>query len=540
MPASDLPPLVIALLDPAAYSHPVEHVELRQTHISNVFMAGDYVYKVKKPVDFGFLNYSTLSRRRYYCHQEVKLNSRLCSGTYLGVVPIREAEDGAMRVNGPAGKVVEYAVWMRRLPDDRMMHKLLDEGRVTPQMVSAVAEKLLPFHQSAETSPAIARYGDWAIRYNCTENVEQWQPYIGRTITAEQDAILRAYLEAFYSRKADVMARRVEESRIRRCHSDLRSDAVCFIGGGIAPADICIFDCVEFSRRITLVDTARDVSFLAMDLEYRGYEALAETFVRRYEALAHDSDLETVLPFYACYNACVRGKVEGFLLDVPGIPEPDREEAAVRARGYFDLAVKYARSLPPAMLVITCGLSASGKSSLAKALRPRLDADVLSSDMIRKRIAGLDPGERAGAAYRAGIYSPEMSERTYEALMDEARPRLLAGRSVILDAAFLRRDQRKLAVRMAKQTGAQFACVVAEAAEQDIRQRMAARLEIGSGPSDADWTIYVQQKRRFQRPGDVPAGRLFSVDTSGDSSRQVEAVVQGLRGISPLSVPAVG
>ncbi|MEO6198018.1 MAG: AAA family ATPase, partial [Dehalococcoidia bacterium] len=474
MLATDHSPIVTAMLNPATYTHPVDRVEMLQTHISYVFLAGEYVYKIKKSVNFGFLNYSSLARRRYYCGREVTLNRRLCSDVYLGVVPIRD-DGGTIHANGRRGKIIEYAVWMKRLPEERMMHNLLERGQVTVEMVAAVAEKLVPFHKSAQTSPRIARYGDWAIRYNCAENVRQWQPFIGRTITKDQDAILRAYLQAFYARKADVMKRRVDELRIRECHSDLRSDAVCFTCDEDTTDCICILDCVEFNRRIMMVDGARDVSFLAMDLEYRGHKGLAEAFVSRYKALADDQDLGDVLPYYAAYNACVRGKVESFLLDLPEVPEKEKREAAKRARRYFDLAVEYAKSLPPAYLVIACGLSGSGKSTVAAKLSQKLGAEVVSSDVIRKRLLGMNPDAPATEEYRAGIYSAEMTERTYRAMFDQARESLKHGRSVILDATFLRRSDRRAAARLAKETGAQFACVAISAAERETKQRMEGR-----------------------------------------------------------------
>ncbi|KKK84431.1 hypothetical protein LCGC14_2783430, partial [marine sediment metagenome] len=183
MSESALPPVIRALLDPAAYPHPVDRVKLIQTHISYVLLAGEHVYKVKKPVDFGFLDFSTLRKRRYYCRQEVILNARLCPDTYLGVSRIRD-QDGRITVDG-AGKVIEYAVHMRRLPAERMMDRLLESAEVTDQMIRRVADRLARFHADAETSVRIAEYGDWAIRYNWRENVQQWTPYIGRTLTPE-------------------------------------------------------------------------------------------------------------------------------------------------------------------------------------------------------------------------------------------------------------------------------------------------------------------------------------------------------------------
>ncbi|MEX0684348.1 MAG: AAA family ATPase [Dehalococcoidia bacterium] len=547
MPATDLPPLIQALLTSAPYSHPAGRISLIQTHISYVILTRDYVYKIKKPVDFGFLNYSTLGRRRYYCGRELTLNRRLCSDTYLGVVPIRKIRDGyrvdTSSVRGfggsePTGPIVEYAVLMRRLPEERMMNHLLEQNAVDNRMIDDIAAKLVPFHQSsAATSPEIARYGDWAIRYNVRENAQQWTPYIGRTITEEQDRILRAYMDAFYARRADVMQRRVDELRIRECHSDLRSDAICIVDPNAGPDGICVMDCVEFNRRITHVDVARDVTFLAMDLEYRGRPDLAGEFTRQYIERANDPDLPDVMPYYSFYNACVRGKVESFMLDVPGVPDSQKRAAAKRASRYFELACHYAESLPPAMLVITCGLAGTGKSTVARNVARRIDAVVLSSDVIRKQMSGLDPRERVLDDFRAGLYSATRTDRTYDALFDDAREHLMAGRSVVLDASFLRRQHRRAATRLARETGAQFACVEVSARESAIRERLAGRLARGRDASDARWDIYVQQKRRYQHPTEVPRERLVKVDNTRPRSATVRTILDALRTISPLSVP---
>src|SRR3990172_1130362 len=223
---------------------------------------------------------------------------------------------------------------MRRLPEDRMMHHLMKQGEVTTRMMEAVAEKVAVFHARAETSPRIARYGDWAIRYNTDENIAQWAPYIGRSLTAEQDRILRAYFEAFFAQKSDVLQRRIDELRIHRVHADLRSDAVCIAEtrGRPGPDDICIFDCVEFSRRLSLLDVARDVGFLRMDLDYRGREDLSRAFLDHYAEVSGDGDLFEIVEFYASYSACVRGKVEAFLLDQPEVPKREKRQARDASR----------------------------------------------------------------------------------------------------------------------------------------------------------------------------------------------------------------
>ncbi len=499
-----------------------------QTHISYVLLAGDYVYKIKKPVDFGFLDYSTLAKRRYYCGQEVRLNSRLCSDTYLGVVAIRSHNDSVSFTG--RGHIVEYAVKMRRLPGERMMDRLLEKGAIDDSMIRSVAARLQAFHANAETSKLSAGAGDRAIRYAWRENFDQWAASVGQTLTAEQDRILRGFGEAFFARKSAVLERRVAQLRIRECHSDLRSDAVCFTDG------VCIFDCVEFSRRIRLVDVARDVGFLAMDLEHRSHRELADAFVGDYVRLSGDEDLREVIDFYKCYNACVRAKVEGLLVAESEVPTSKRRAARKAARRYFDLACQYATELAPAMLIITCGLPGTGKSTLAQSIAEHVGFPVISSDIVRKESAGLPPQEHRDEAFGQGIYAADVTERTYTELLDRARPLLLGGRSVILDASFIRRSHRKAAFRLAQDTGAQFACALLDAPLETVRRRLARRVARRTGASDARWQTYVAQKRRFQQPSDLPPGRLSVLSTPRRADVNVADVLRWLRGISPLSL----
>jgi aminoglycoside phosphotransferase family enzyme/predicted kinase len=527
VPSSKLPLLIRALLDPSVYPHPVSKVELVQTHISFVLLAGDYVYKIKKAVDFGFLDYTTLAKRRYYCREEVRLNSRLCSDTYLGVVAIRSSNDDVSFTG--RGRIVEYAVKMRRLPEERMMNRLLPKGAVDDSMIRSVAARLAAFHANAATSKLSAREGDRAIRYAWKENFDQWAPSVGQTLTAQQDRILRCFGEAFFARTNAVLERRVAQLRIRECHSDLRSDAVCFTDG------VCIFDCVEFSRRIRLVDVARDVGFLAMDLEYRGHPDLAGAFVHEYVRLSGDKDLTEVIGFYKCYNACVRAKVEGLLIGESEVPESKRRAAPKAARRYFDLACRYASELAPALLIITCGLPGTGKSTLARRVAERTGFTLLSSDIVRKEMAGRASEEHHYEPFGKGIYARDFTERTYAALLTRASPLLLEGRSVILDASFIRRSHRKAAVRLAKETGAQFACVLFEVPAETVHRRLRQRVARGTGPSDARWDTYVAQKRRFQRPSEIPPQRVWACKTARVAATSA-SIVNWLEALSPLSL----
>jgi len=332
---SALPSVVEALVEPRAYPHKPPKIELVQTQMSFVFLAGEYVYKVKKPVNLGYLDYTTLEKRQYFCRQEVELNRRLCPDVYLSVVPVVE-EEGGFHVEGQ-GRAIEYAVKMRQLPRDRMMDVLLPRGQVTPEMVAGVAEKLVNFHQKAETNQRIAAFGGLdVIRHNCDENFAQTDKYIGLTILRAKYERIRGYTDDFMRSNALLFEKRVREGRIRDCHGDLHAAHVCFTD------DICIYDCIEFNDRFRYCDVASELAFLAMDLDRYQQAGLSRHLVNTYVRLSRDDELLKLLNFYKCYRAYVRGKVESFKLDDPLIPQSEKAKALESARSYFQLAESYA------------------------------------------------------------------------------------------------------------------------------------------------------------------------------------------------------
>ncbi len=332
----ELSALLQALSTPQAYPHKPREVEIVQTQISIVFLAGDYVYKVKKPVDFGFLDFTTLDKRRFYCNQEVVLNRRLCPDTYLGVVPVTQDGD-KFSVEGN-GTEVEYAVKMLPLPQQQMMDTLLQSDRVTTEMMEMVAERLTDFHRQAELIEHLAIIGGLdAVMKNTEENFDQTKVYVNRTITPEQYTKLMNYSYSFTERNASLLAKRVKEGRIRDCHGDLHAAHICFNNG------ICIYDCIEFNDRFRYIDVASEVAFLAMDLDFHGRTDLAKHFVNAYIMAAGDEELLKLLDFYKCYRAYVRGKVEGFKLDDPNISKKEKTRALTIARKYFELAESYVK-----------------------------------------------------------------------------------------------------------------------------------------------------------------------------------------------------
>jgi len=331
---AELPELIQALLDPEVYPDHPPRVELAQTQISYVCIAGEYVYKIKKPVDMGFLDYTTLEKRLYYCRREVELNRRLCADTYLDVVPI--SYDNRRAVIGGKGEVKEYAVKMRRLPQDKMMDALLVKNKVTAEMVGQVADILAAFHKKAATSPEITREGGIeAVIKNTSENFEQTEKYFGIIIEPETYEALKSYTEDFIKDNRALFLKRMDAGKVRDCHGDLHANHICFHNG------ICIYDCIEFIDRLRYTDVAADIAFLAMDLDHYHRADLSKSFIDAYVQKSGDKELLKLLNFYKCYRAYVRGKVGCFQYDDPYISAAAKDKIAANAHGYFKLAESY-------------------------------------------------------------------------------------------------------------------------------------------------------------------------------------------------------
>jgi len=326
--------MVQALLDPEIYPDASPKVELMQTQMSFIFLTGNYVYKVKKPVDLGYLDYTTLEKRHFYCQREVELNRRLCPNTYLGVVSITQ-EKGGFSVGG-RGKVIEYAVKMRRLPQERMLNVLLTTKGVSAEMITGVAKRIAEFHQKAETNATISTFGDLGtIITNTEENFNQTVKYIGNTISQKSYRYIKDHTNSFIESNAPLFRKRITDGRIRDCHGDLHAAHICFTD------DICIYDCIEFNDRFRYCDVASEIAFLAMDLDNYGRMDLSKTFVDAYIAFSGDKELTRLLNYYKCYLAYVRGKVESFKLDDPHISAEEKTKSLTAARKYFELAESY-------------------------------------------------------------------------------------------------------------------------------------------------------------------------------------------------------
>jgi aminoglycoside phosphotransferase family enzyme/predicted kinase len=556
-PPQDLPELIAALTRPIAYPvPPTTPVVVAQTHASLVMLAGEYAYKLKKARDFGFFDYSTPGLRRHFCAQEAILNARLAPHVYLGVAPVLVRPNGVVAFGSisppatvpmpgaalPGGRVMDYAVVMRRLPEEATLAARVQHGDVSVEQVEELARRVAAFHAQARADADVARFGGpETITANWEENLAQMRPFVGRALTQAGYSRIEAFVRSVLSQRTRLLLARVEGGRIRDCHGDLRLEHVYFLDGTPTTSErIVIVDCIEFNERFRCGDVTAEVAFLVMELDAAGRRDLARAFVDAYVAASGDEELRELLPFYCCYRACVRGKVAAFQLDEFEVPAEQRTEAAWRASMLFALAEQYATSRTRQGLVLIGGLMGTGKSTVAHALRTSVGFALFSSDATRKRLAGLDPMRPIPAGYGVGIYSDDWSARTYETLLLQAREALETGRSAVLDASFGRRRDRLAAARLATEYDADAFFIETTCAPEQALARLAGRwnARLGGGARDASDgrpALYAQQAAAWE-PFDAHAESklthvLVPTDQSMAASRAQALDALGLLGL---------
>jgi aminoglycoside phosphotransferase family enzyme/predicted kinase len=435
------------------------------------------------------------------------LNRRLCPDTYLGVGRVVEV-NGRTRFSGGAGKAIDYCVWMKRLPEDRMLDRMVANGSASEAVIDRVAARLSEFHRLAPRGPEIAKWGDLAeIRRNWEENFTQTAPFIGRTIGATDFETIRSWVQEEVREKAALFRRRVREGWVVDGHGDVRCESVC-----VKDDVISIYDCIEFNDRFRCGDAASEAAFLAMDLDARGRADLGYFFTEAYQRRTGDRDLFSLLPFYRCYRAFVRGKVLSFRLNEAEFGEEDRAAAATRARAFFDLARRYASRLRAPTVIAVGGLSGTGKTALARAVAGELGLRVVSADAVRQSLFG---EAKRPAGYGEGAYTAEASRLTYQAMIERGRELLVGGHGVVLDATFLRREDRAMAERMATNAGAGWRLIECRLEPEAVQKRIEERMARKDSLSDADWEIYLRQRETSGRLCDGSDNRLFALDTGG-------------------------
>lgn len=521
--------LAEAMLRPQTYPHRPRTVELRQTHISYAFLAGEFVYKVKKPVHFPFIDASTLARRHRLCLEEVRLNRRLAPDVYLGVVPIVRGDGRLTLAEAPGaeGTVEEYAVKMRRLAEEGMLDRMIAAGNVSVAQIRAIAARIAAFHAAAGAANGDAK-GAAAKRWTYGSAAAVWRLVRGNLLEVEEDCAalitrreieeLERFVHRFAELRWGLLNRRALGGHVCEGHGDLRCEHV-----SLADNTVRIIDCVEFNESLRYVDVASDVAFLAMDLDRLGAAELSDEFVAAYREASGDAGLGLLLPFYKLHRALVRAKVGSLTSRDPGVSAERRDAAAKSARDYLTLALGYANQTRPALLVV-CGMSGSGKTTVAERLQDRTGFELVRSDLVRKRLAGVAPTTRLSTEYGGGAYSREFTERTYNALLAEASAHLAQGAGVIADATFASPAYRARAREVAERAGVLILFVECAASEDEILRRLAARERRAEEVSDAGRAVYLRQRDEFVPLADIPEHLRVVADTTSGAGAAMGAI----------------
>jgi hypothetical protein len=474
------------LRDPRCYRHPVDGVEVLETHISWVLLAGDYAYKIKKPVSLGFVDFSTLAARCLYCDEELRLNRRTAPDLYLDVVPITGTPlSPAVGGEGPA---FEYAVRMRRFPQEALLDHVARSGGLTPGHVDAFARAVADFHQSVAHAGIGGDFGaPREILSEALDNFTQIERLDERHESREVRRALRAWtLREFEDLEPD-FARRKHDGFVRECHGDLHLGNVALVEGRPVA-----FDAIEFNEAFRWVDVMNEVAFPVMDLHHHGLPRLANRFIDAYLDATGDFEGLKVLRFYLVYRAMVRAKVSCIRAHQAGIDAADCERSARAFRGHLELAERLSRPAAPALIAMH-GLSGSGKTTVSQALVEALGAVRLRSDVERKRLHGFAALARTQSGPGEGMYAPEADRLTYSRLAALAARVLDAGYPVVVDATFLRIVWREMFREYARERGAPFVLVACAAPEAELRERVAKREREGRDASEAGIEVLERQ-----------------------------------------------
>ncbi|HLO84893.1 MAG TPA: AAA family ATPase [Nostocaceae cyanobacterium] len=487
MTEATLPALIEQMLQPGFYPHPVtEPIQLIQTHGSYVLLTGNYVYKVKKPVNFGFLDYSTLEKRQHFCQEEFRLNQRGAGELYLEVVPVTLV--GEKYHLAGTGEAVEYVLKMRQFTQDCLFSSLFEQGKLNEILLENLGRIVAQYHARSEINDYISTFGQVAkVRVAFDENYQQTENYIGKAQTQTQFEETKAYTDKFFAERAELFNQRIANHFIRECHGDLHLRNIA-----LWQEKILLFDCIEFNEPFRFVDVMYDVAFTVMDLEARGIKDLANVFLNSYLEETGDWEGAQVLPLYLSRQAYVRAKVTSFLLDDPSVPTNAKEEAAKTAANYYKQAWEYTKS-QQGKLILMSGLSGSGKSTTARYLARQLNGIHLRSDAVRKHLAGIPLLERGGSE----IYTTEMTQKTYNRLLELGIKLANEGWTVILDAKYDRQNFRQEAIAQATKHQLALQIIHCTAPIEVLQQRLVNRRgDIADATADL-LTSQVQQAEPF-------------------------------------------
>lgn len=511
--------LIASLCQPHLYDHPVDEITVMETHISWVLLCGDYAYKLKKAVDFGFLDYATLAKRKHQCDEELRLNRRTAASTYLEVIPIGGNFDSPILNTEPA---IEYAVKMRRFPQQALLTQKISAGAFGQQEAIALADTLFAFHSSIDIAAPDSPFGTpESVYYPVKENFEQVREHITSPQLLKRLESLEHRSQQFFEHHRAAFVQRKQDGFIRDCHGDLHCNNILILDN--QPQ---LFDCIEFNPSLRIIDVISELAFLIMDLEEHGLADLANLLLNRY--LEHTGDYAglRLMPFYLSYRAMVRAKVAVLRLAQRDISEDERETVMQAFNNYLTLAEAYAAK-PQPQLFITHGLSGSGKTSLTQPLlsEPRLIR--IRSDVERKRLFGFSADEASHSALGTNIYTAEATQQTYDRLKAETGAALEGGYRVIVDATFLRASERHAFRQMSAALKVPFTILNFQASARVLHQRVSERQQQGGDASEADNTVLQHQLDHYQRLTEDEVETTVTINSEeADSYRALQALLQ--------------
>ena len=513
------PALVSAMLEPSLYPHSPEGVELRETNTSWVFLAEDLAYKVKKAVSFPFLDYGTVERRHEMCREEIRLNRRLASHIYLRVVGIARDGDRYVLTADDDSSAVEYAIEMRRVEEERSLEALIRGGRLDPGDIDPVARRLARFHADAAVAPRRFRRPDVLVE-SLEENLRTLRE--AGILTARRLDAAQHFTHAFVAANRRRLEARARSGMVRECHGDLRAEHV------IVPADgdVYVYDCVEFDPDLRNIDVASDLSFLIMDLARLGADDVASRLLAEYRRSGGDAGDDSLIAFFASFRAWVRAKVACLAARDAARDDSERTRSEGEAREFLRLGHRFAWSARAPIVLAICGVAGSGKSTLAGELGGASDWPRVSSDLTRKRLAGVSPTARAGPRH----YTSEFTERTYREMGRSVRRLLEQGTGVIVDATFHRRDERDAFRAGLGRPDARLLFVECRAPAEILAARVGIRMSKPERVSDADQTIVERQLDEFEPLHEVPPRQHIQPTTDApvqELLEEVEAFIDG-------------
>ncbi len=508
--------LISSLQDPELYDHPVGCFEVIETHISWVILTGYFAYKIKKPLDFGFLDFSSLEKRLFNCREELRLNRRLAPHLYLDLVKISGSRK-RIELNGP-GPAIEYAVKMAQFPQTAQLDCLPAERGLSNEIMARLAEKVAHFHLSVAAAPRSSGWGGAEhVRKTVMENFKHIRSSLQDPARSAQLGELEQWSEKQLETHGAEIAERKALGFVRECHGDMHLRNIAWWKD-----DIIIFDCIEFNEGLRFIDVISEIAFLIMDLEVRREKTQASHFLNHYLRITGDFTGLKLFRFYKVYRALVRAKVDILL----SVQEQPGSEAQARTQADFDrylnLAAEYTRPSSP-LLLVSNGMSGTGKSSGARALADRIPAIVISSDVERKRVFD-DTDSTTPAAFEKGIYTVEITGKTYARLAELAHCLLTAGYSVIVDAASLKLTQRKIFADLAKLLDVPLLILCYTAVASTLRSRVDRRARNGSDISDA--TVAILEHQLMASEPLTPDERRYALEIDTEQAVDIEQVLK--------------